>query len=184
MIKCFKGSKWEKDGNFIQHSSGLFLTSHPFYRTNHHGVKQELHGHLRYLKFSWVSVTTSFYWVSLFRFCMWQDHLPLSELFWLVSLLISSAFLLQFSLSPEVLAPPQHHLPLQDCIKGQTTSCKSYVKSAFRKHDCFLGKQQHMKRIHMYISDKIDGKRQKKPAQRRNNEAAQTQVRSENVVDI
>lgn len=36
----------------------------------------------------------------------------------------------------------------------------------------------------MYISDKIDGKRQKKPAQSRNNEAAQTQVRSENVVDI
>jgi len=58
------------------------------------------------------------------------------------------------------------------------------VKSAFRKHDCFLGKQQHMKRIHMYISDKIDGKRQKKPAQSRNNEAAKTQVRSENVVDI
>lgn len=36
----------------------------------------------------------------------------------------------------------------------------------------------------MYISDKIDGKRQKKPAQSRNNEAAQAQVRSENVVDI
>lgn len=39
--------------------------------------------------------------------------LPLSVLFWLVSLLISSASLLQFSQTPEIPARPQHHLPLQ-----------------------------------------------------------------------
>lgn len=109
-------------------------------------------------KFSWVSVTTSFCWVSLFRFCSelcaWQECLPLSELFWLVSLLISSAFLLQFSPSPEVLAPPQHHLPLQDCIKGQTTSCKLHVKSPFRKHETWLLPRKtaaHEKDAHMYF---------------------------------
>lgn len=103
---------------------------------------------------------------SALGFIRGRKCLPLSVLSWLASLLISSAFLLQFSQTPEVLAPPQHRLPLQDDIKEQTTTFRSSVKSPLKKLHCFLGKQQQMERRHTYFrQDLLDGKRQKKLTQ-------------------
>lgn len=90
-----------------------------------------------------------------------RKFLPLSVLFWLVSLLISSASSLRFSQTPEILAPPQHHLPLQCDISDKfDIACKTslWETSLLARKAAADEKETH---IH-FRQDLLDGKKQKR----------------------